>query len=193
MTATKVFPQREAEEVQRRNEALCREFQPSSEIAYALILRTATLSTRMERCVEHETAVLTERVRQAEADFVPPAGVDNVEEFRLRKEAGRRALFDPSKEASLARKYEAAAERGFFRCIKELRQLKKDAKVVEETRIDEKIGFDFAGEMTDEEFDALEALELSNDSRKPANRSETLDLGLLNGRVDLPIGVGKRR
>ncbi len=34
-------------------------------------------------------------------------------------------MFDPSKDACLARKYEAAAERGFFRSIKEFRQHQK--------------------------------------------------------------------
>ena len=37
-----------------------------------------------------------------------------------RAEAPARALFDPSKEASLARKYEAAAERGMYRALREL-------------------------------------------------------------------------
>ena len=193
MTATKVFPEREAEEVERRYTTYSRELKATGDIGAALVLRAATLSTRMERCVEYEKAVLTERVRQAEADFVPPAGVDSAESFRLRKEAGRRALFDPSKEASLARKYEAAAERGFFRCLKELRQREKEAKAVEESQIDEKLASIMPGEMTDEEFDALEALELSNDRRKPAQRAETLDRGLLSGRVDLPIAVGKPR
>ncbi len=41
--------------------------------------------------------------------------------------AADRALFDPSKEAILARKYEAAAERGMFRAIKELRQVEQEA------------------------------------------------------------------
>ena len=39
-----------------------------------------------------------------------------------RAEAGARALFDPSKEAALARRYEAEARRGFFRSLKEFRQ-----------------------------------------------------------------------
>jgi len=43
--------------------------------------------------------------------------------------AADRALFDPSKEATLARKYEAAAERGMFRAIKELRQVEQEAAV----------------------------------------------------------------
>jgi len=44
-----------------------------------------------------------------------------------RRHAAEVALFDPSKEAILARKYEAAAERGFFRALKELRELRREA------------------------------------------------------------------
>jgi hypothetical protein len=43
-----------------------------------------------------------------------------------RAEAGRRAMFDPSPEAVLARKYEAAAERGLYRALKELRQVEAE-------------------------------------------------------------------
>jgi len=38
------------------------------------------------------------------------------------------ALFDPSKEATLARKYEAATERGLFRSLRELKEIRKAAK-----------------------------------------------------------------
>jgi len=44
-----------------------------------------------------------------------------------RAEAGERALFDPSKEATLARKYEAAAERGFYRALREFREVQAEA------------------------------------------------------------------
>ena len=44
-----------------------------------------------------------------------------------RAEAPQRALFDPSKEASLARRYEAEATRNFFRSLKELRKVEKEA------------------------------------------------------------------
>jgi hypothetical protein len=37
--------------------------------------------------------------------------------------ASARAIFDPSKEAILARKYEAAAERGLFRTLREIREV----------------------------------------------------------------------
>ena len=82
----------------------------------------------MERGADQQTAALSEHVRQAQADFVPPEGVDEEEAARLRSEVGRRAMFDPSKEATLARKYEAAAERAFFRCLKELRQMRWPAR-----------------------------------------------------------------
>jgi hypothetical protein len=77
----------------------------------------------MDRGVSQESAALSRRVRQAEADFVAPEGLDPAAIARLRAEAGREAMFDPSREAGLARRYEAAAERGFFRALKELRLL----------------------------------------------------------------------
>ncbi len=50
-----------------------------------------------------------------------------------RADAGRRALFDPSKEAILARKYEAAAERGMYRALRELGQVEARAEEAAET------------------------------------------------------------
>jgi hypothetical protein len=44
-----------------------------------------------------------------------------------RREAGDRALFDPSREATLARRYESEATRGFFKALKELRQSEAEA------------------------------------------------------------------
>jgi hypothetical protein len=44
-----------------------------------------------------------------------------------RAEAGARALFDPSKEASLARRYESEARRGFFKSLKEFRLVEAEA------------------------------------------------------------------
>jgi len=44
-----------------------------------------------------------------------------------RDQAPRRALFDTSKAAILARRYEAAAERGMFRALKEMRAVEKAA------------------------------------------------------------------
>ena len=42
-------------------------------------------------------------------------------------------MFDPSKEATLARKYEAAAERGFFKALKEFRQVEREAMATSST------------------------------------------------------------
>jgi hypothetical protein len=43
-----------------------------------------------------------------------------------RAEAGARALFDDSKSAGLARRYESEARRGFFRALKEFRQIEAE-------------------------------------------------------------------
>ena len=132
LTAVKLLPEREAAEVERRSAAFIEELNPSGEVGVALARHAARMSVRMERCATHENAALTEHVRRALDEFVPPEGVtDEAEVARLRKEAERRAQFDASKEASLARKYEAAAERGFFRALKELRQLEKQSKADE--------------------------------------------------------------
>jgi hypothetical protein len=44
---------------------------------------------------------------------------------RERTDSVDRVLFDPSKEAALARKYEAAAERSLYKALRELRELQK--------------------------------------------------------------------
>ena len=126
-----VLPNEDAAEVERRFAAFEDELQPSGETGRTLVRRIATLAIRMDRCVSQETAALSEKVRRAEAEFVAPEGLDDGAVARLRAEAGARAMFDPSKEATLARKYEAAAERGFFRALKELRQLECGAKAGE--------------------------------------------------------------
>ena len=49
---------------------------------------------------------------------------------RDRAEAGVRALFDPSKNATLARKYEAAAAREMSRAMKEFRLAEAEARAI---------------------------------------------------------------
>ena len=51
------------------------------------------------------------------------AGLDLSELALDRAEAGERALFDPGKEATLARKYEAAATRELYRALREFREV----------------------------------------------------------------------
>jgi hypothetical protein len=48
-----------------------------------------------------------------------------------RAEAADRALFDPSKEASLARRYESEARQGFFRALGEFRQAEAEVEAAE--------------------------------------------------------------
>ena len=110
----------DAAEVERMFVAFEADFRPSDEMGRLLIRRAATCAVRMERSVLQETAALNERVLEARAE-AEANGEDPVE-------AGHRAMFDPSKEATLARRYEAAAERGFFRALKEFRQLEREAK-----------------------------------------------------------------
>ncbi|WP_435015400.1 hypothetical protein TA3x_002938 [Tundrisphaera sp. TA3] len=54
--------------------------------------------------------------------------VDDEDEAADRAEAPERALFDPSAEAHQARKYEAAAERGLFRALREYQNLETPAQ-----------------------------------------------------------------
>jgi hypothetical protein len=124
-----VLIEKDTAEVERISRAMESELNPSGTMGYVLIRRFATLAVRLDRSAAQETAALTERVRRAEADFVSPEGVDEPEAAKLRLEACHRAMFDPSKEATLARKYEAAAERGLYRALKEFRQVEKEAKL----------------------------------------------------------------
>ena len=121
LTAVKLLPEFEAKEVERRSDAFVAELKPTGDVGEALARHAARMSVRMERCGEHENALMAEHVRKALAEFVPPEGASEAEIARLRIEVERRALMDPSKEATLARKYELSAERGFFRALKELR------------------------------------------------------------------------
>ena len=194
LTATKVLPEREAAEVERRTVAFVEELQPSGEVGVVLARHAARMSVRMERCAEHETAVLTEQVRRALDEFVPPEGVvDAAEIARLRAAAERRALFDASKAADLARKYEAAAERGFFRALKELRQHERRLKAAEDEAFEEKLASILPGEMTDEEFDARYAEEMSTTPREYAPTAGSVDFSAMGGRVDVPMSIGKPR
>ena len=51
--------------------------------------------------------------------------LDRIEQGR--REAPARSTFDDSKQASLARRYEADSDRGFYRALKEFRQVEADA------------------------------------------------------------------
>ncbi len=193
-----VLPEADAAEVDRRAVTFAAELNATGDVGHALARRAALNSVRMERGADQQTAALAEHVRRAEADFVPPEGVSADEADRLRAEAVRRAMFDPSKEATLARRYEAAAERGFFRALKELRQGEREARV--ETRTADVVGDDAmmgsflasreAARRMDAEFDAMYAEIEGPGPRQPVNSSH-----LPPPRVgaDLAISAGRRR
>jgi len=123
-----VVSEKDAAKINQLASDLKAEFRPSNMTGQKLAERMAVLSVRMDRSVEQESAAIAENVRLAEANFEAPESLDEQTVAKLRREAGQIALFDPSKEACLARKYEASAERGFFRALKELRLIEKERK-----------------------------------------------------------------
>jgi hypothetical protein len=192
MTATTLMPEREAAEVQRRFKVFNSELSPSGEVGLSLVLLAARMSVRAELCADRGNFMAAQRVRKAMAEIEYPDGIDQAGADRLRNEANDRAMFDTSPEATLARRYEVAAERSFFRALKELRLVEKQAKAAKDEMFEEKLGSILPGEMTDEEFDRLEAEVSSPSPRKPARRVESDVYAELKARVKMPFVVGKR-
>jgi hypothetical protein len=192
-----VLAEADAAEVERRTAAFKEELLPIGEVEMALVRRAALNSVRMERAADQQTAALSERVRRVEAEFVAPERVSSEEADRLKAEAARRAMFDPSKEATLARKYEAAAERGFFRALKELREMDKsaraeagaDAALQAQAMMGSFLRMQEEGRELDARFDAMEA-ELGPPPLIPPSRSPYPAPSLPG--FDLPITIGKR-
>jgi hypothetical protein len=193
-----VLIEADAAEVARRTLTIADELNAIGDVGQTLVRRAALNSVRMERGADQQAASLAQRVRQAEADFVPPEGVDEAEAARLRPEACRIAMFDPSKEATLARQYEAAAERGFYRAIKQLRQMELQAETLLRAAVPAIIEPTMASffeaqrnirEM-DAEFDAMYARMNSEPQRRPENPAH---LAPTNCDVDLPITIGRGR
>jgi hypothetical protein len=187
-----VLPELEAAEVDRRAEALFNEYRPSGELGAALVHQAALMSVRMEMCAKHLNRATTARVRQALAEYDVPEGTSEAEFERLRQEVTDRELFDTSKEGILARKYAAAAERSFFRALKELRLLAKEAKAVSEAETDQIMASILSGGSSDDVFEKMYADATKKTRRRPADRAELDDLADLKARVDVPISVGKR-
>jgi hypothetical protein len=192
-----VLSNEDAAEVDRRLAAFESELKPSGEVGRALVRRAALLSVRMDRGVSQESASLSKRVRQAEADFVALEGLDAAAVARLRAEAGREAMFDPSKEACLARKYEAAAERGFFRALKELRLLQKQAQ--DNTygpgnlKCPKSLGSFEQWAKDDAEFDAMYPEEAPISTSKAPSRFEPASLPPAGSSDYVPFTIGRRR
>ncbi len=192
LCAKVVLPETDAAEVERRASAFAAETNALGEIGKTLARSAALNSVRMERAADQQTAALSARVRQVEAEFVAPEGVSVEEAARLRAEAVRIAMFDPSKEATLARKYEAAAERGFFRALKELQKQERAARAPVPSTIEEAeaIMASFSsGGMTDAEFDAIYA---EMGIPLPPERRNAPGFAPPRGGFDVPMTIGRR-
>jgi hypothetical protein len=194
-----VLPEADAAEVERRTVVFGEELMAMGEVGQALARCVALNSVRMERGADQQTAALTERVRQVEADFVPPQGLDAAEADRLRTEAVRIAMFDPSKEATLARRYVGAAERSFFRAIKELRLMEQMQAAVEleldrTANVNDMMGSFIAAQNAaremDDEMDALYPELKVEMPLRPANSSY---LPQTNRQIDVPMTIGRGR
>jgi hypothetical protein len=73
-------------------------------------------------------ARLVERIDEAVSELGAHRETLDLESIELdRAEAGDVAWFDPSKEASLARRYEAEAQRNFYKTLNELRRVEAEA------------------------------------------------------------------
>jgi hypothetical protein len=192
-------------EVQRRSVSFAAETDATGDIGLALARRAALTSVRMERGADQQAAALVEHVRRLEAEFEIPEGLDDAEAEQLRQEAARRSMFDASKEAILARRYELAAERTFFRCLKELQQ-RKDAAVVEEKavakiRADEEMGsFLLANnpihrivEQFEEDDREFEEMYRKLNIPMPRHPEKSLQTSQINGKIDMPIGKAPGR
>ena len=187
----------DAAEVARRSVAFKDEFRPSGEVGEALVRRAAFLSVRLDRAMMNDTDAVDERVKKARAEFVPPDGVGEAEAASLRTGAARKAMFDSSKETILARKYEAAAERGLYRALKELRQVEK-AATAEFPPLSEEILEEMMGSILQnrKELDALLAkseMPLDLPPFQPGNRLLPTDFPPIGGGIDVPFAIGKRR
>jgi hypothetical protein len=184
----------DAVEVDKRFRAFCQELQPSGIFGLTLVRRAATLAVRMEKCSEREMAASSERVAKALAEFEAPEGADPEEVARLRTEVAREAVFDTSKEACLLRRYEAAAERGFFRAIKELRLLEKQVESVDPDMQAEifrqELGSFLDLKKLDDEMDALYPELAMPVPRKGAVQAPQ---NVSRGPVDVPMTIGRAR
>ncbi len=107
-----------------------------------------------------------------------------------RAEAPYRAMFDPSKEAILARKYDAANERSYFRTLKEFRTLNAEAtEVIDSPELAEELGSFFQEPPGDEnrevnvDLKAVEGSEPASPAEPAARKRRRAPAELLRQRV----------
>jgi hypothetical protein len=192
-----VMPGADAAEVERRAVEIAGETNASGAVGQTLARIAALNSVRLERGADQQAAALSAHVRRVEAEFVPPEGVDEAEAAKLRDEAIRIAMFDPSREATLARQYQAAAERGFLRALKELRTLEKRARalgpMVPNETIEQTMASFFQLHKRLDEMEAGRSQPAPVPPSKPRNRLEPGYLEKVDDIFDVPFAIGKRR
>ena len=115
-----VLPHEDEAAITARFADFAADLKPEGGVAHFLTQRLALLSVRLDRAATHESAALTERI----GELATTTG-DNGSE--VDPDLAVKAQFDPSEAATLARRYEAATERAFFRTLKEIRQGKSQA------------------------------------------------------------------
>ena len=157
-----------------------------------------------DRGNSQEIGSIAQRVRQVEADFTAPEGTEPARAVVLQAEATARAMFDPSREATLARKYETASARGFFRALRELRDMREHSKAaepaVEAEAFRQELASILAVNAQDDEFYAKYA-DLLKDDPSPADlmpkRGSSVPpagrLGPPGVAFEVPFAVGKSR
>ena len=137
-------------------------------------------------------ARLRERIDSEIADIEDHRETLDLEAIELdRAGAADIALFDPSREASLARRYEAEARRGFFKALKEFREAEAEvearlAQPAESKPEREPLGSSWVGPAPTPREPQPRAGERASSSSRPG---EAMPRGL-NGRQVVAVGSG---
>ena len=192
------LPAFDAAEVERRSAAFAEELEATDEVGLALVRRAALNSVRMERGADQQAAASARHVREVDAAFVAPEGADPAEADQLRLEACREAMFDPSPQATLIRKYEAAAERMFLRFLRELQKRQQaarddaraDAQLLGDNRVASFYQVAEKFRAMDDQFDAMCAAE---GMPLPGWAAKIAQSNPFDDRVDLTVGIPPTR
>ncbi len=189
-------PLNEAAETEERFLGFCADLRPTGALEETLVRRAAVLAVRLERSVAHEQAGTAQRIRQAETDFVGPEGLDAASIDRLKAEARALAGFDASREGTLARRHEAATERGFYKALKELRLVQKQARTQEGVESNESFEQELGSFFQrNREGDEREARYLDPHERTPVQAPHSpgqSPIAASSDHFDLPITIGRR-
>jgi hypothetical protein len=188
----------DAAEIKRRTGVYGDELGAFGEVGEALARRMALHSVRMERAANQQAAAMQVHLKRVEAEFVVTEGATEAEAAAMLAETLRAAMFDPSKEAILAHRYEMAAERGFYRAIKQLRQLelqgeamlKADAEAQSQDMVASFLKHIKEGREIEADLDAMEA---KYGVSKDLYAAKSAHVPQAATRVEVPITIGKPR